>query len=565
MNRRPPLCFILACLLAGRALAQPAPLPPYDVVVYGGTPAAITAALQAARLGARTALVSPDTHLGGMTANGLGWTDSKDGRAIGGLAREFYHRIWQHYRAPAAWPRGDRSLYAGISAQPGPAIDDAQQVMWCFEPKVAEQVFERWLAESTVEIFRDEWLERNGGVTVSDRRIRRIRMLSGRVFQAEVFIDATYEGDLMAAAGVSYRIGRDRAAEHGEPLNGIYFEDATARYYKDGQYEGISPYRVPGDPRSGLIAGIEGEFLHAEKPGDSDRRLQSFNYRLCLTDRPDNQVSVTRPADYREADYELLLRLYESGHSSGFSTQAMPNGKTDSNNEGLMSLDFVGGNFSAAHGWNYSESDYATRRKIVEDHRRYAQGLLWTIMHHPRVPKAARIRWSRYGLAADEFADNGHWPRQLYVREARRLNGLNTVTQHHVENKPGYETTDSIGLGSYSLDSHAVRRVVVDGRIRTEGQFYVWKDTPYPISYGAIVPRPDDIRNLLVPVTLSATHAAFGSIRMEPTYMILGQSAGAAAVLAAQRNQAVQEIPYAELRRQLVKDGQRLAREPEPR
>lgn len=527
----------------------------YDIVVYGGTASSVVAAIEADRQGLRVALVSPDTHLGGLTSHGLGWTDSKQGNAIGGLAREFYHRVWLHYRAPSAWTRVTRDEYAKrVSAQPGPTIDDGQQVMWTFEPHLAEKVFDDWLDETKVAVFRDEWLDRApGGVEVSDKRIRKIRTLSGKTFAAKMFIDTTYEGDLMAAAGVTYRIGRDSSKEFDELYNGIFFE-LEGKRNKDDKCALISPYVVPGDPRSGLIAGLEGELPVGEKTGDADKRLQSFNIRLCLSDDPTNRTPIAKPDNYNAADYELLLRLYELGHECGFSTQEMPNRKTDSNNHGVMSLDFVGGSFNVKEGWIYSEASYEKRREIVADHRSYTHGLLWTIMNDPRVPEADRQKWSRWGLAADEFCDNGNWPRQIYVREARRMVGEMMMTMHHVDQKEPID--DSVGQGSYSLDSHVVRRVVIDGKIRNEGGFYSWRDVPYPVSYRAITPKRGEIENLLVPVTLSATHVAFGSLRMEPTYMILGHSSATAAAIAIKKNIAVQDVPYAELSKTLKEQGQ---------
>jgi hypothetical protein len=524
----------------------------YDLVVYGATAAGIAAAIQADRMGLRVALVSPDRHPGGMVSSGLGWTDSKNGNAIGGLAREFHHRVWKHYREPSAWTLEDRGSYAeNVHAQPGPTIDDKKQVMWTHEPRIAEKIFENWLAETGVVLFRDEWLDREGGVEVEGRRIRSIRMLSGRVFRASMFIDAGYEGDLMAVAGVSYRLGRDRADEYGEPLNGIHFNETSGTLF-----EGISPYQIPGNPDSGLVAGIEGEMPEDEKEGDGDTRLQSFNIRLCLTRVDGNRVPVARPEDYNEADYELLFRVYEAGRSAGFNDKGMPNGKTDSNNEGAISLDYVGGNFSIKEGWNYSESSYTVRERINRDHLKYTQGLLWSLMNHPRIPEEYRAKWREYGLPKDEFLDNDHWPRQVYVREARRLCGTQVMNQHHVECKAGFEIADSIGLGSYSMDSHRVRRIVKNGKIWSEGGFYIYSDKTYPISYGSIVPRKEEMENLLVPVTLSATHVAFGSIRMEPTYMILGQSAATAAALALGKGSAVQDVSYEELSRRLAADGQ---------
>lgn len=537
----------------------------YDLVIYGGSSAAVTAAVQAVRMGHSVAIVCPETHLGGLTTSGLGWTDSKNGNAIGGLAREFYHRVWQFYNRPDAWTRQTRASYLAqnILAQPGPAMDDARQVMWTFEPHAAEQVMEAWLAAEKVAVFRGEWLDREKGVVKRGTQIESLTMLSGQQFRAKMFIDAGYEGDLMAAAGISYRIGRDSAHEWNEPLNGIRFMLKNIdKYYSDNEYPGIDPYVLPGKLESGFITGIEGVFTDMNSLGNADpKRLQSFNYRLCLTTDPANHVPFARPAGYEEREYELLFRLLASGEQSGFTTQAMPNHKIDANGRGHMSSDFIGGSFSASAGWTYSELNYERRKQIAAAHRRYQEGLLWTLQNHERVPAAMR-QSTTWGLSRDEFADNGNWPYQLYVREARRMNGVQVVTQHHVQQKQGYEVSDSIGMGSYSLDSHTVRRVVVDGMIRNEGSFYVWEDKPYPLPAGSILPRRNEITNLLAPVTVSATHAAFGSIRMEPTYMILGQSAATIAVLALRRGVPVQDVGYDALAKQLTADGQVLKMPP---
>jgi hypothetical protein len=557
--------FLGGSLVAAASLIAPsafaADVHIYEVIIYGGTSAAIVAAVQARRMLRTVAIVCPETHLGGMTASGLGWTDSKNGDAVGGLAREFYHRIWKFYNDPAAWTQQTRQSYIDmkIVAQPGPAIDEAKQVMWTFEPHAAEQVVEAWLAEERIPVFRGEWLDRSKGVAKHDARISSITTLSGKQFRGRMFIDASYEGDLMASAGVHYRVGRDSAAEFGEPLNGLRFPvKGVDNYYSDDPYAGVDPYVVPGQAASGFLPGIEGEWTG--QLGDADpKRLQSFNYRLCLTQETDNLIPIEKPAGYDDRQYELLFRLLAAGEISSFSTQSMPNLKTDSNASGRMSGDFVGGSFSVDGGWNYSEASYDRRRQIVDAHRQYQHGLLWTLQNHERVPDETRRQLALWGLAKDEFTGNGYWPYQLYVREARRMTGLDTVTQHHIQMEPGYDVRDPIGLGSYSLDSHVVRRVVMDGKIQDEGGFYVWWNRPYPIPYGCIVPRKQDAVNLLVPVTLSATHAAFGSIRMEPTYMILGQAAATAAVLALDCQSAVQDVPYADLAKRLAVDGQCLS------
>jgi len=546
---------------------EAAPLPSYDLVIYGGTPAAITAAVLAKRKGKSVVIVCQETHLGGLTASGLGWTDSKNGAAVGGLAREFYHRIWKAYNDPAAWTLQTRQSYLDqkVGAQPGPAIDEARQVMWAFEPKVAERVMEEWLRTEKVPVFRGERIVRDkGGVIKNGATITAFKTLSGKTFRGRMFMDAGYEGDLMAGAGVSYRVGRDSAAEFDEPLNGVRFRVPGDRGYADDEFPGVDPWVVPGKPESGLIAGIEGVWAGSEKAGDADhKRLQSFNYRLCLTTDPRNRVAIAKPAGYDEREYELLFRLLAAApdEKAGFTTEAMPNLKIDANNHGKMSGDYVGGNFSVRNGWDYSDGSYEQRDKMVWAHRTYQQGLLWTLQNHARIPEAHRKRLAAWGLSKDEFADNDNWPYQLYIREARRMEGVAIVTQHHVQQKTGFPVKDSIGLGSYSLDSHEVRRVVMDGKIRGEGGFYVWETTPYPLPLGCILPRKTDATNLLVPVTLSATHAAFGSIRMEPTYMILGQAAATIACLALDKQAApVQDIPYAEIATQLRADGQRLIR-----
>lgn len=538
----------------------------FDIVIYGGTCSGITAAIQAKRMGKSVVLVCPETHLGGLTISGLGWTDTKDANCIGGLAREFYHRIWQYYNDPDKWIYQSRGSY-NPGWQAGPAVQNASETMWTFEPHVAEAVYEQWLAEEQIAVVRNRWLDRAaGGVTRQGNRITSIKTLkfdadfgfsAAETYTGRMFIDASYEGDLMASSGVSYRIGRDARSEYGETLNGIYFTSSNLSP-GNSPYKGVDPYVVPGDPSSGFIAGIEGEFTDFSLIGQADSRLQAFNFRMCLTDVAANRVAIPKPHGYDESQYELLFRLYEAGQNPGFTTQRMPNLKCDNNNSGLMSLDWPGGNFSIKDGWVYSEASYVERMDYIRRQRDYQQGLLWTMLYHPRVPESIRASRAKWGLSKDEFTDNEYWPYFSYVREARRLEGEMVMTEHHVKMAAGYGVPDSVGQGSYSLDSHVVRRVVIDGTIWNEGGFYQWWSDGYPISYRSILPRQQQAANLLVPVCLSASHAAFGSIRMEPTYMILGQSAATAAALAIDYDYAVQEVPYALLRTHLLQDGQRL-------
>jgi len=552
----------MAILFGGGASADTT----YDIVVYGGTCSGITAAIQAKRMGKSVVLVCPEEHLGGLTISGLGWTDTKDTNCIGGLSREFYHRIWLYYNNPDAWVYQSRRSY-NVSWQAGSGIQDSTETMWTFEPHVAEEVFSEWLKEAGVTVVKNRWLDRSpGGVIKPGSRITAIKTLSydadsgfspAETYAGQMFIDASYEGDLMASSGVSYHIGRDAKSEYNETLNGIYFKSSISSP-SNSPYYGIDPYVVPGDPSSGLIAQIEDEFTDPGQIGKEDGRLQAFNFRMTLTDVTANRVPIPKPAGYDEKDYELLFRLYEAGQNPGFTTQRMPNLKCDNNNSGLMSLDWPGGNFSIEDNWIYSEASYTDRMNYIRRQRDYQQGLLWTMLYHPRVPESLRSSRTKWGLSKDEYADNDNWPYFSYVREARRMEGEMVMTEHHVKMASGYTVMDSIGQGSYSLDSHVVRRVVIDGTIWDEGGFYLWWSDGYPISYRSIIPKQTQASNLLVPVCLSASHAAFGSIRMEPTYMILGQSAATAAAMAIDYGYAVQKLPYGLLRTRLLADGQRL-------
>lgn len=516
-------------------------------MIYGGTSAAVVAAVQAKRMGKSVVVVSPDRHLGGLSSGGLGWTDSGDKRVIGGLAREFYHRVWQHYQRPEAWRWQAREKF-GNRGQGTEAMDDSMRTMWIFEPHVAERVFEDLVREHAIPVQRDEWLDREKGVAMAGGRITAITTLSGRTYRGKMFIDATYEGDLMAAAGVSYHVGREAKATYGEDWNGVQTGVLHHRHHFGVLKQGISPYRVPGDPSSGLLPRIS-----AEPPGEygaGDHRVQAYCFRLCLTDVPENRVPFPRPAGYDPDQYELLLRIFAAGWRETFHKfDAVPNGKTDTNNHGPFSSDNIGYNY------DYPEASYERRREIIREHETYQQGLFYFIANDPRVPADVRERMARWGLAKDEFLDNGHWPHQLYVREARRMTGLFVMTENELlKRRP---TPDSVGMGSYTIDSHNVQRYITpEGFVQNEGDIGVRLDGPYAIAYGALVPRRGQAENLLVPVAVSASHIAYGSIRMEPVFMVLGQSAATAAALAIDGALAVQDVPYARLRERLLRDGQ---------
>jgi hypothetical protein len=386
-------------------------------------------------------------------------------------------------------------------------------------------------------------LRRPGGVIKDGPRITAIVADDGRIFRGKVFIDATYEGDLMAGAGVSYTVGREPNSRYGETLNGVQTKHAT----KNQLPRDIDPYRVKGVPASGLLPNIN---QNPGKEGAGDRKIQAYCFRMCLTDVPENRVPIEKPEGYDESQYELLFRAIEAGQTGGFFKLAlMPNRKTDSNNSGGISCDFIGMNH------DYPEADYAVRQRIVKAHETWQKGLVWTLQNHPRVPEALRSEYRKWGLPRDEFIDNGHWPHQLYIREARRLVGDYVMTQHHCQRRRVAE--DSIGMAAYTMDSHNVQRYVDEhGHVRNEGDVQVGGFPPYPISYGAIVPKRDECTNLLVPVCLSASHIAFGSIRMEPVFMILGQSAATAAAHAIEEGVPVQQVEYARLRERLLRDKQ---------
>jgi hypothetical protein len=519
----------------------------YDVVVYGGTSAGVIAAVQTVRMGKSVIIVCPDRHLGGLSSGGLGFTDTGNKAVIGGLAREFYHRIWKHYDQAAAWKWQARETY-GNRGQGTPAIDGEQRTMWIFEPHVAEQVFEDLIREYAIPVQRDEWLDRAAGVTKTDGRLTTIRMLSGRSYGGRMFLDATYEGDLMAAAGVDYHVGREAQSVYGEKWNGVQTGVLHHRHHFGAVPKPISPYVVPGDPASGVLPRI-----NTDPPGEygaGDHRVQAYCYRMCLTDHPDNRLPFPKPAGYDPGQYELLVRIFAAGWRETFDKfDPIPNRKTDTNNHGPMSTDNIGYNY------DYPEASYERRRVILEEHRTYQQGWLYFIANDPRVPPDVQAQMRRWGLPRDEFQDNGGWPHQIYVREARRLIGQFVMTEHELLGRR--PTPESVGMGSYTIDSHNVQRYITPaGHVQNEGDIGVGLSGPYAIAYGALVPKAGQVDNLLVPVCVSSSHIAFGSIRMEPVFMILGQSAATAAVLALEANLAVQHVPYPRLRERLLQDGQ---------
>ena len=515
-----------------------------DMIIYGGSSAAVISAVQAKQSGKSVIIVSPDIHLGGLTAGGLGWTDTGNKEVIGGLAREFYHRIYKHYEKAESWKWQTKEEY-GNRGQGTPAIDGDARTMWIFEPHAAEGVFEDFINEYSIEIFRDEWLDRETGIQMNNTKITSFTTLSGKTFSGKMFIDATYEGDLMALADVSYHIGREANSVYDEEWNGIQVGVLHhAHHFKSD----ISPYVVPGEPSSGLLP-----LISAEDPGEfgaGDDKVQAYCFRMCLSSHPDNKVAFPRPEGYDSTQYELLVRVFNTGRKDYFTKfDPIPNRKTDTNNHGPFSTDNIGMNY------DYPEASYERRKEIIKEHETYQKGLMYFISNDLRIPEDIQEKMNQWGLAADEFKDNGNWPHQIYVREARRMIGSMVMTEHEVLGKR--KVPRSVGMGSYTLDSHNIQRYVKpDGFVQNEGDIGVHPPYPYQISYGALIPKKEECTNLLVPVCVSSSHIAFGSIRMEPVFMILGQSAAAAASLAIDGDIPVQEVDYADLQKVLTEAGQ---------
>lgn len=523
----------------------------YDVVVYGGTSGGVAAAVHLKRKGRSVVLVSPTEHLGGLTTSGLGWTDLGDRTILGGIGREFYQRVYQHYQKPESWNWQTRQSFGNVG-QGGPAFSNEEGTGSVFEPKVAEGIFRAWVEECGLEV-RVGRLDLDDGVVKVGSKVEKIRLEDGREFAGKVFIDASYEGDLLPGAGVTFRVGREANAEYGETYSGIQVARAT----KNQLPNGIDPYVEPGNPASGLLPGVEADA--GGQDGEGDGRMQAYCYRMVLTDVEANRVAVAKPEGYRESDYELLFRAIEAGQTGNFfKLDLMPNRKTDSNNTGGISTDFIGKNYGP--GWDWTTLNHDERLALAKAHENWQRGLIWTLQNHPRVPLSIRNAYAKWGLPADEFTDHGNWPWQLYVREARRMVSDYVMTQGHCGGV--LVAADSVGLAAYAMDSHHVQRHVRDGMVKNEGDVQMPVSKPYPISYRAIVPRKSECTNLLVPWSLSATHMAFGSIRMEPVFMILSQSAAVAADLSIQRNEAVQDVPYAVLRPALLEVGQALGSAP---
>ena len=539
----------------------------YDMVIYGGTSAGIAAAIQGSRMGKTVLLIEPTNRLGGLTTGGLGATDIGNKQVIGGISREFYQNIKAYYEKPENWKWQKASEYQE-SRNTG-----REDAMWTFEPSAALAVYKKMMAPEKIEVVYNQRLDRSGGVKKQEEKIVEITMENGASYRGKMFIDATYEGDLMAAAGVSYTVGRESNKDFGETLNGVQANDysrtlrgtVSLNSVHHNFIDGVDPYIVKGDPASGLLP-----FIVKGGPGidgRSDKGIQAYCFRMTLTDHPDNRIPFAKPEGYNELEYELLFRNYEAAEGPieemyhygdplvPWINTSMPNRKTDTNNQKGFSTDFIGQNY------DYPEASYEEREKIVERHRQYQQGLMWTLAYHPRIPEKVRNVVSKWGTCKDEYEREDGWQQQLYVREARRMMSGYVMTQRHCE---GFEVAaDPVGMGAYGMDSHQVQRYVdANGFVQNEGNVEAHGFPPYPISYRSIIPKEGECSNLLVPVCVSATHIAYGSIRMEPVFMVLGQSAATAAALAIDNQSNLHQLNYEELKNRLLNDGQVLVHVP---
>ena len=554
------ICFVL---LLQQAIGQSSQS--YDLVIYGATSAGISAAIQGSRMGKKVVLIEPSGRIGGLTSGGLGQTDIGNKQAIGGLSREFYQNIKQYYQQSENWIWQKRETYRDGGQTRTSGNEDA---MWTFEPSAALKVYKAMLSkEANITLVYKQQLNRKNGVIKLKESIKSIQMETGEVYSGKMFIDCTYEGDLMAAAGVSYTVGRESNSQYGESLNGVQANKVGLSLRKtvslNGYYhnfiESVDPYIVKGNSQSGLLP-----FINKDKPGIdgmADHKIQAYCYRMTLTNHPENRTPFLKPEGYNDMDYELLFRNYEAAdglvnkmYNYGdplvpWINSDMPNRKTDTNNQKGFSTDFIGQNYA------YPEATFEERLNIADRHKKYQQGLMWSLAYHPRVPKEVRDVVSKWGMCKDEFENGDGWSGQLYIREARRMISDYVMSQKNCEQ---FEVVqDPVGMGAYGMDSHNVQRYVdLNGFVKNEGNVEAHVNSPFPISYKSIVPKKTEATNLFVPVCLSASHIAFGSIRMEPVFMVLGQSAAIAACLAMDKNYRSQELPYKELKEMLIKYAQ---------
>ena len=523
-------CIFIAPLAVTTATANQSPSNTiYDIVVYGDSSGGVTAAIAAERLGHSVILVNPTNFLGGMSSSGLGATDFLGQRkTFGGIASEFYDGIATYYN---------------------------KDYIRSFEPHVGQKVFEQLIDHAGVKVVYNEKINRKHGVKMNGQRIVSITTLSGQTYAGKMFIDATYVGDLMAAAGVTFTVGREPQSKYNEDLAGVRRGDTFPRKHytqkdKDHFIRDVDPYIIPNAPSSGLLPHVMK--IDNLTNGQGDRKIQAYNYRLCLTRDPKLRIKLEKPDGYRDIDHELLLRNFDAGdHRFPALIEKLsgPNKKVDWNAKHAVASDYGGAN------WDYPEATYSKRREIEAAHQLYIRGFLWTLANSPRVPEKVRKSAASWGLCKDEFTDNKGWPYMIYIREARRMVSDYVTTQH---NCMGIRiAVDPVGLGSFGMDSHEVQLFVNEkGFVRRDGTIWRMPPKPYGISYRSIIPSTGECENLFSPVALSASHVAHGSIRMEPVFMVLSQSAATAASIAIDDELSVQKVPYVKLRRQLNANNQ---------
>lgn len=495
-----------------------------DICVYGGTSAGVIAAYTAKKMGKSVLLIEPGRHLGGLSSGGLGFTDIGNKFAISGLALDFYRRIGKHY---------------------------GKFEQWIFEPHVAENLFKEYIQRAKTEVlfsYRLKEIAKTGNIinNILVENSDNPQAGTDRKIEATIFIDCSYEGDLMAKGGVTYIVGREANNIYNEKYNGVQLRD------KHQFLDNIDPFKTKGAPESGLLWGISPEALSSQ--GSGDKKVQAYNFRICLTSDPANQIPITQPDNYDPSRYELLIRVLEKEPDRPFNMimkpDLMPNKKTDINNNGPFSTDMIGMNY------DYPESSYKKRAEIQKEHELYIKGFLYFIGHDERMPKHLREEMLRWGYPKDEYTDNGNWSPQMYVREARRMIGAYVMTQANCEGRE--VVTDAVGMAAYTMDSHNCQRIVIEKddvkMVKNEGDVQVGGFPPYPISYRSLLPKEEQSKNLLVPVCLSASHIAYGSIRMEPVFMVMAQSAAVAAVMAINKKTSLHQVNIKELQQTLRSD-----------
>ena len=489
----------------------------YDLCIYGGSASGVMAAYSAAQMGLDVLVIEPSERIGGLTTGGLSFTDIGNKQVVKGVALQFYRRLGEQY---------------------------GNLEQWVFEPSVAHKILLDYLDHKNIDVVK--------GYHICDAEMDGTKILSLTVaggensadtlsYNAKWFIDASYEGDLMAKSGVSYRTGREDCSEYGETWNGVHMRHL--HQFPDG----VDPYVIPGDPSSGLLWGISEGTLAAQ--GSGDNLIQAYNYRICLTDNPDNRIPIEKPENYDPSKYELLLRVYDAQPhmreiNQYFIWSIGPNRKTDVNNRGAFSTDMIGANH------NYPEATWEERQEIIKAHKEYTLGLLYFVATDPRVPAEIQNFVKEWGLPKDEYVEHGNWTPQLYVRECRRMVGEYVATQADCDNK--VIAPEGIAYAAYTMDSHNTQRIVIekDGKkmVKNEGDVEIGGGMPYPISYRSLTPKREECTNLLVPICCSASHIAYGSIRMEPVFMCMGQAAGMAIALADQQGlERVQDVNYMDI------------------